>query len=52
MQDSFATKPNLYENKKVVKSASELNLLLGTPRILELDINRMMISQNQISYDI
>ena len=39
------------ENSKISKanSTTSINLLMNTPRILELDINRMMISQNRIS---
>ena len=48
-QDSIAPLVNSEEFKKLTlpKSASAISLI--TPRILELDINRMMISQNQIS---
>lgn len=48
MQDSVAPQTEQFK-KPVTKSASYVNLPLNTPRILELDINRMMISQNQIS---
>jgi hypothetical protein len=46
--DALNTTP---EKSKLSKasSACSLNLLINTPRILELDINRMMISQNKIS---
>ena len=49
-QESFVPRESL--GRKAVKSASDINLVLGeTPRILELDINRVLISQNQIAYE-
>lgn len=46
VQDSFVSR----DGRKGVKSASDIHLVLGeTPRILELDINRMIIPQNHIS---
>jgi hypothetical protein len=41
MEDSLTKLP-------LIKSSSGTNLT--TPKLLELDVNRMMISQNQISY--
>ncbi|CAF0706283.1 unnamed protein product [Brachionus calyciflorus] len=35
--------------KKSIKSASEIGFILDTPKILEIDINRMMISQNHVA---
>jgi hypothetical protein len=43
--DSTSEKPKLSK----ANSTCSLNLLINSPRILELDINRMFISQNKIS---
>ncbi len=43
--DSTSEKPKVSK----ANSTFSLNLLINTPRILELDINRMLISQNKIS---
>ena len=36
--------------RRLPKSASAVHALINTPKILELDINRMIISENKIAY--
>ncbi len=41
---------NLTGLRRLPKSAGAINALINTPKILELDINRMIISENRIAY--
>lgn len=50
VQDSLSVKSS--ERLPLIKSISNMSIPLTTPKILEVDINRMMFSQNQISSNI
>lgn len=52
IDDSIVSNPefNLSGLRRLPKSASAVHALINTPKILELDINRMIISENKIAY--
>jgi hypothetical protein len=52
IDDSIVSNPefNMSGLRRLPKSASAVHALINTPKILELDINRMIISENKIAY--
>ncbi|RMZ99565.1 hypothetical protein BpHYR1_021612 [Brachionus plicatilis] len=49
LEESIVTESGLFDLNKSMKSAGNLSLILDTPKILEIDVNRVLIAQNQIS---